>query len=441
MAFWNKTEKRSIEEKPTFGGVEITTNSALFGGMTVNEKTVMEIPTVEACVSLIANTIASLPIDLKQQNKDGSVEKIKKDDRHFLLNQENEENMSSRDLIKNMVKDYLLHGQAFAYKQNEHETVRGELKRTLKELNYLPAKNMEITKRYNDGIKHTDVEYQLTAFTGQYVGGNTHKTFKPNELLRVLNNPINAFEGEGLLVRGDKLFKQALAEIEHTNGIYERGALPLGILKTKARLNEKAINALRLAWQKLYGGVRNSAKTVILEEGMEYEKISMNPNEIQMNETMDRTESRICKLFGVPESMISSKANKYNSVEQNSLHFLKHTIAPILVALEQAFDRQLLTTREKKVKGYFFRFDVSELLRATEKERTEAIALGLEKGLLTINEAREKLDLPNIEKNVFMWGLNHVLYNPKTDDMKVPNMDGGTENKKKEVVANDEPKN
>lgn len=422
MAFWNKTEKRSIEEKPTFGGVEINVNGQLFGGMNVTEKTVMEIPTVEACVSLIANTIASLPIDLKQQNKDGSVEKIKKDDRHFLLNQENEENMSSRDLIKNIVKDYLLHGQAFTYKRYEVKTVHGESLRKLKELNYLPANNMQITKLYNDGIKHTNAEYQLTTFTGQYVGGNKHKTFTPNELLRVSNNLINAFESEGLLVRGDKLFKQALAEIEHTNGIYERGALPLGILKTKSRLNEKAINALRLAWAKLYGGVKNSAKTVILEEGMEYQALSMNPNEIQMNETMDRTESRICKLFGVPESMISSKANKYNSVEQNSLHFLKHTIAPILIALEQAFDRQLLTTKEKKEKGYFFRFDVSELLRATEKERTEAIALGLEKGLLTINEAREKLDLPNIDENIFMWGLQHVLYNPKTGEMKVPNM-------------------
>ncbi|EEL90737.1 hypothetical protein bcere0030_53180 [Bacillus cereus AH1273] len=119
------------------------------------------------------------------------------------------------------------------------------------------------------------------------------------------------------------------------------------------------------------------------------------------------------------------------------MHFLKHTIAPILVALEQAFDRQLLTTREKKVKGYYFRFDVSELLRATEKERTEAIALGLEKGLLTINEAREKLDLPNIKKDVFMWGLNHVLYNPKTNEMNVPNMDGGTENNTGDEVNNE----
>lgn len=103
--------------------------------------------------------------------------------------------------------------------------------KSLKELNHLPANNMQITKLYNDGIKHTNAEYQLTTFTGQYVGGNKHKTFTPNELLRVINNPLNDFEGEGLLVRGDKLFKQALAEMEYTNGIYDRGALPLGILK------------------------------------------------------------------------------------------------------------------------------------------------------------------------------------------------------------------
>ena len=76
----------------------------------------------------------------------------------------------------------------------------------------------------------------------------------------------------------------------------------------------------------------------------------MNPDEMQMNETIDKTESRICKLFGVPESMISAKANKYNTVGQNSLHFLKHTLASILVAIEQSLDRQLLTDTEKRKK-------------------------------------------------------------------------------------------
>ncbi len=68
--------------------------------------------------------------------------------------------------------------------------------------------------------------------------------------MRIVNNPINAFEGEGLLVRGKSLFQEALAQGEYANGLYERGALPLGVLKTKARLTEKAINALRFAWSK-----------------------------------------------------------------------------------------------------------------------------------------------------------------------------------------------
>ncbi|PFM66238.1 phage portal protein [Bacillus cereus] len=424
MAFWNKTEKRSIEEKLDFGGVEIASNSSLFGGMTVNENTVTQIATAEACLNLIVKTVSGLPINLHKENADGSIEKIQNDKRVFLLNDENE------TFMKGLVKDYLLHGQAFLYKRYDVKTVLGEPMKSLKELNYLSAKDVAIVNKYHDGIKHTHAKYQLTTFTGQYVGTNERKIFHSDELLRVINNPLNDFEGEGLLVRGDKLFKQALAEMEYTNGIYDRGALPLGILKTTARLSQTAVERLREAWAKLYGGVKNSAKTVILEEGMDYKALSMNPNEIQMNETMSRTDSKICTLFGVPESLISTKANKYNSVEQNSLHFLKHTIAPILVDIEKVLNKDLLTEKEK-LQGCYFRFDTSELLRATEKERTESVALGLEKGLLTINEARAKLDLPKIDDDVFMWGLNHVLYNPKTKEMKVPNTDGGTENQEK----------
>jgi HK97 family phage portal protein len=197
--------------------------------------------------------------------------------------------------------------------------------------------------------------------------------------------------------------------------------LPLGVLKTAGRLSQGAVDRLRQAWADLYGGSKNSAKTVILEEGMEYAPLSMKPTDLQLNDSKSGTNSEICKLFGVPESMITTAANKYGSIEQNQLHFLKHCLAPIIGAIEASVDKSLLLEKEKQ-EGYFFRFDTSEMLRATEKERVEAVALGLEKGLLTINEARAKLDLPNIDEDVFMWGLQSVLYNPKTGEMKVPNM-------------------
>ncbi len=67
--------------------------------------------------------------------------------------------------------------------------------------------------------------------------------------------------------------------------------------------------------------LKNSANTVILEEGMEYQPLSMNPNEIQMTESRRDVNSEICKLFGVPESMVSAKANKYGTLAQNNMHF------------------------------------------------------------------------------------------------------------------------
>lgn len=442
MAFWNKTETRNIENKLDFGGVEITVNGQSFGGMSVTEKQIMQIPTVEACVSLIVNTISGLPIHLYKENANGSTKKIlKKDKRLTLLNSESEPDVNANTFMKNMVKDYLLYGQAFAYKNYEiKKMILGEAMTELKELNHLPAQNIQSTVFHN-GIKYTHAEYTQTTLVGQHTGENKKKTFKHDELLRIVNNPINAFEGEGLLIRGKKVFGEALAQGEYANGLYERGALPLGVLKTKSRLTEKAINALRLAWSKLYGGVKNSANTVILEEGMEYQPLSMNPNEIQMTESRRDVNSEICKLFGVPESMVSEKANKYGTLAQNNMHFKTYCVQPILNAIEQSLDRQLLTQKEKD-NGYYFRFDVREMLRTTQDELSNSIDKLVNGGIITVNEGRFELDKPPVEGgDELRLDLGDVLQDTENGDTHVLNMDGGTKNNEKEVVANDEPNN
>ncbi|MDF0727253.1 phage portal protein [Cytobacillus sp. S13-E01] len=422
-----KLEKRELK----IGGVSIPSISSINNVPSgSNEDNVLKIPTVSACVDLITGSIAQMPVYLYKQNANGSIEKVE-DKRVSLLNHENEaEVMSAIDFKKLMVTDYLLRGQAFAYlgKQTETIDVGGSLEEIeeLVELNHQPAKNIQV-EPLHDGIKYVGAKYTKTTMTGKLIKRTRKTEFSQDQLLRVLNNPINAFEGVGVLKRGKDVFEQALAEMEYTKALYNNGAMPKGILKTSGRLSQPAIDRLRDSWSSMYAGVKSSAKTIILEEGMDYQALSMKPNEIQISETSKETESKICKLFNVPESMISSSANKYNSIGQNQLHFLKHTLAPIITSFEGAFDRQLLTEQEKR-EGYYFRFDTSELLRATEKERVEAIGEGLAKGIYTINEARQKLDLPDIDEDMFMWGLQTVLYNPKTGEMKVPNMDGGNKN-------------
>lgn len=438
MAFWNRAETRNAEKKLDFGGVEITVNGQSFGGMNITEKQIMQIPTVEACLSLITNTVSGLPIHLYKENANGSTKKIaKKDKRLYLLNRESESNMDSRAFMKNMVKDYLLYGQAYAYKNREIEKmVLGEAFYKLKELNYIPAQNVSATVFHN-GITHDYAEYTQTTIVGQHTGEFKKETFKHNELLRIVNNPINAFEGEGLLIRGKKAFGEALAQIEHANGIYERGALPLGILKTTARLSQTAIERLRGAWASLYGGVKNSAKTVILEEGMGYEALSMNPAEIQMAESRRDINSEICKLFGVPESMVSAKANKYGTLAQNNMHFKTYCVQPILNAIEQSLDRQLLTEKEKE-NGYYFRFDVREMLRTTQDELSNSINTLVNGGIITVNEGRFELDKPPFEDgDKLRLSLGNVLQDTENGDTHVLNMDGGTENNTGDDVNNE----
>ncbi|QWH10416.1 phage portal protein [Bacillus mycoides] len=407
------------------------------------EESVMTIPTVASCMDIITGSMAQMPVHLYLETEDGTMEKVH-DYRTKLLNDQSAPNMNAINTRKLAVKDYLLNGEVFiditkqkSIISNGDITVYGDIEKLV----HIPAKNVNI-QPYVDGTDLVSADFTLTTLEGNNRFFNKKQTTKLNEedLLRILNNPLNPYQGVGVLKRGEQILTQALDEMEYTSNIYKNGAMPTGVLKTQARLKQSMVDRLRDAWASLYGGVRNAAKTVILEEGMEYQKISLNPDEIQMHETKKGTISEVCKLFGVPESMITTAANKYGSIEQNNLHFLKHTLAPIIADFENAYNQYLLTEEEKEI-GYCFRFDTSELLRTTEKEKTEAVGLGLEKGLLTINEARYKLDLPPIEDDVFMWGLQSVLYNPKTKEFTVPNMDGGTKNNEKEVVADDEPNN
>ncbi|WP_448163233.1 phage portal protein [Bacillus mobilis] len=410
------------------------------------EESVMTISTVTSCMDIITGSMAQMPVHLYRETENGSMKKVLDDYRIKLLNDQSAPNMNAINTRKLMVKDYMLHGEVFIEMKKQKSvissgdiTIYGDIEKLV----HLPAKNVNVQAYIDeDGTDLVRADFTLTTLEGNNTFINKkHKTeLSEEDLLRILKNPLNSYQGVGVLTRGEKIFQQALDEMEYTSNIYKNGAMPTGVLKTQARLNQSMIDRLRDAWASLYGGVRNAAKTVILEEGMEYQKISLNPDEIQMHQTKKETNSEICKLFGVPESMVSTVANKYGSIEQNQLHFLKTTLATIITDFENAYNQYLLTEEEKE-KGYCFRFDTSELIRTTEKEKIEAVGLGLEKGLLTINEARYKLDLPPIDDDVFMWGLQHALYNPKTKEMTVPNMDGGTTNKKKEVVAYGKPNN
>ena len=390
-----KVEERAqynVTDKPTIPLDQAFSLDGLFSTEAITEDKILKIPTAKACVELISGTIAQMPVYLYKENADGSIEKVEADERVDLVNHEANAFLSGYNLKRNMVKDYLVHGASYVAKF--------EAGNRILELNPLPATSVLVNKRIQNGYRTVGAEIVLAhAEAGAYNQQSKVTKFKPHEVMIALQETHDGLSSKGALHHGHEIFKQALSEMEYTNNLYENGALPLGLLKTNGRLNDAQVGALRASWKKLYSGVKNSAKTVVLQEGMEYEALSMNPNEIQMSATKANTNAEICKVFNVPEGLVNAKAGKqYVSIEQNNLHFLKTTLAPIIAAMEGAMDKSLLLESEK-TQGFFFRFDTSDIIRSTEKERVDTTVAALNGGLFTVNEARAKFDLPALEED------------------------------------------
>lgn len=372
----------------------------------LSEEEVLSIPTVQAIMEIIGGTIAQLPIYLYKEDKDGSVERIRNDRREFLLNNEPNEFTSSYIMKKNMVKDYLLYG--------EHRIYKKQIRNYIEALYPLESDSVTINKFYEDS-------FILKTYKINVNGEGGFAVLNPEEVISILKESKDGIEGIGALKHGKDLFALMYSEIEYQKGIYENGAMPAGIICVKGRLAQDTINRLRLSWQNLYKGGKNAAKTVILEEGMDYRPTTMNPRDLLLNEARKENISEVCRLFNIPESLVNSESNKYGSLEQNNISFLQYTLSPIMTAIEDALNKHLLLETEKE-EGYFWNFDTAEVLKTTEKEKYEAIKTSLDSGVITINEARSRLNMRPVKDDVMKWSLGAVLYNPDDGTMMIPNM-------------------
>ncbi|PEA56343.1 phage portal protein [Bacillus pseudomycoides] len=404
--FFNK--KNDLEERSLYGGDGSALALTMFlGGGTIKADQLKSIPTAKTSLELICNSIAQLPIYLyKEQN--GETIKVPNDRCTMLLNNEPNNFTDAVQFKRKLVEDYILYGKALSYVERAGNTVL--------HLHGLAADKVQFKKLTNNGVTLSKIEVQ-------YMGIDGTKILPYKNLLLIDSG------SDGVLKSGERTLQLALNEVEFSKNLLENFALPTGVIETAHKMTETAVKRLRRGWESLYRGARNAGKTVILEEGLQYKPISLNPDQLQLTDSKKVTTSEIARLFNVPESMINSNLNKYSSNAAENLHFLQYTLSPIISAIESALDKSLLLESEKE-DGYYFRFDVNEVLRGTPKEQAEAIGITFEKGLLSINEARTMLDKNPIQKDYFMWSLGHVLYDAEKDEITVPNTSTVIDDKK-----------
>ncbi len=152
---------------------------------------------------------------------------------------------------------------------------------------------------------------------------------------------------------------------------------------------------------------------MVLNEGMDFQESSSTSVEMQLNENKQTNGTEICKLFGIPPSILLGGAT-----EQDKVNYVD-MIVDLLTAIETSLDRDFLLEREKA--EMYWAFDTKELTRGSIRERFSAYASALHNNIMQVDEVRELEDLPPTGFHYFRLGLQDVLLDQHTGLIYTPN--------------------
>lgn len=139
-----------------------------------------------------------------------------------------------------------------------------------------------------------------------------------------------------------------------------------------------------------FAGSDRAGKVAVLEAGLKYQQLTIDPKDAQMLETRQYSVEQICRIFGVPPVMIGHAANGTTTwgsgIEQLILQFIKTCLGPMMKNIESAIYRDLLTSTTRKTTGA--RFNMEGLLRGDSSARAEFLQKMVGSGIYSPNEAR-----------------------------------------------------
>ena len=348
-------------------------------GKPVNPRTAVQMTAVYACVRVIAETVASLPLHVFKFTDRGS-EKAFTHPLYRILHDEPNHEMTSFILRETMLSHLLLWGNAYC------QILRNGRGQIIGLYPLLPEK-MSV-----DRDARGSLTYDYTARDGGMV------RLQPEDVLHIPGLGFDGIMGYSPIALEKNAIGLGIAAEEYGSRFFSNGATPSGVLTHPNTVKNPA--SLRESWNAAYGGSTNSGKVAILEEGMKFEKVSIPNNEAQFLESRKFQVAEICRIYRVPPHLVGDLEHAtFSNIEHQSISFAMHTIRPWLVRIEQAMNKSLFTEKEKSRgpdpgrgpdSGFFYvRFNIDGLMRGSYKERMEGYAIGRQNGWLSADDIRE----------------------------------------------------
>jgi len=379
--------------KNQIGGRQFYFGRAL-SGKNVNERTAMQTTAVYACVRIISETIASLPLHTYKYTDDGK-EKDYAHPLYYLLHDEPNDEMTSFVFRETLMSHLLIYGNAYA------QIIRDGRGRVLSLYPLLPDK-MRVDRGTNKQIYYT------------YSSDNDGQIpLRHEEVLHIPGLGFDGLVGYSPIAMTKNAVGVAIAAEEYGSKFFANGANPGGVLQHPGQLKDP--ERVRESWNSVYGGSSNSNRVAVLEEGLEFKSISIPPEQAQFLETRKFQVNEICRIFRVPPHMVADlEKSSFSNIEQQSLDFVVNTVRPWLVRWEQAIGQKLLLPAEKG--KTFVKFNVDGLLRGDFQSRMTGYSIARQNGWMSADDIRE---LENMNKLPKGMGGGRYLCNGNMVDLEM----------------------
>jgi len=360
--------------------------TGLFGtsktGVQVSEDNALTFSAVYAAVRIISETIASIPLNVYQADGETRVKAVGHPVQDLLAKAPN--SVSSTFTFREaMASNLVLHGNAYA---------KIEMNAAGRPTALIPLNPMKVEVKVVEGEK-------------VYVFDEKH-TYLDYEMLHFVGLSFNGLVGKSPLAMAREAVAIGLAAQEYGARFYSNGANAGGVITAPGRLNSEVVKRLRESWNRAQSGLGSSHSTAILEEGMKYEKIGLDPEAAQFLQSRKFQVNEIARIFRIPPSYLADLENSSTraNTEQQAIQFVRDCITPYVRRMEVELNRKLFREDEPNLYAYF---TMEGLMRGDQKARYEAYAVARNWGWLSVNDIRDLENLNPVEGgDIYLQPLN-----------------------------------